>query len=226
MELKLPHRWSDLSLGELQVMMTADNPLEKISICSGYSVEKLRAMPQKLIEAATAHLDNLLTQETARHEKVVEMDGKRFGFIPSWDEFTAGEWIDMENHLEDFWANAQNYRSTLSGSDLRTRREIRDKEVHHQRRRKHLRRDARRPCLGYAAFFLDFQKSTASRYAVLFAGGSGQSDPVGEKWGWYHLLYSLAGEDVLKMDAITELPVQVIFQHLSYLKDRSANDHV
>ena len=113
MELKLPHRWSDLSLGELQVMMTADNPLEKISICSGYSVEKLRAMPQKLIEAASAHLDNLLTQETARHEKVVEMNGKRFGFIPNWDEFTAGEWIDMENHLEDFWANAHKITALL-----------------------------------------------------------------------------------------------------------------
>jgi len=113
MELKLPHRWSDLSLGELQVMMTADNPLEKISICSGYSVEKLRAMPQKLIEAASAHLDNLITQETARHEKVVEMDGKRFGFIPNWDEFTAGEWIDMENHLEDFWANAHKITALL-----------------------------------------------------------------------------------------------------------------
>jgi len=113
MELKLPHRWSDLSLGELQVMMTADNPLEKISICSGYSVEKLRAMPQKLIQAATAHLDNLLTQETARHEKVIEMDGKRFGFIPNWDEFTAGEWIDMENHLEDFWKNAHKITALL-----------------------------------------------------------------------------------------------------------------
>ena len=113
MELKLPHRWSDLSLGELQVMMTADNPLEKISICSGYSVEKLRAMPQKLIQAATAHLDNLLTQETARHEKVVEIDGKRFGFIPNWDDFTAGEWIDMENHLEDFWANAHKITALL-----------------------------------------------------------------------------------------------------------------
>ena len=113
MELKLPHRWSDLSLGELQVMMTADNPLEKISICSGQSVEKLRGMPQKLIEAASAHLDNLLTQETARHEKVVEMDGKRFGFIPNWDEFTAGEWIDMENHLDDFWKNAHKITALL-----------------------------------------------------------------------------------------------------------------
>jgi len=93
--------------------MTADNPLEKISICSGYSVEKLRAMPQKLIEAASAHLDNLLTQETARHEKVVEIDGKRFGFIPNWDDFTAGEWIDMENHLEDFWANAHKITALL-----------------------------------------------------------------------------------------------------------------
>lgn len=113
MELRLPHRWSDLTLGELQVMMTSENPLEKISICTGKSVEKLRTMPQKLIEAATAHLDQLLTQETARFEKVVEMGGKRFGFIPDWDAFTAGEWIDLETYLEDFWKNAHKVMSVL-----------------------------------------------------------------------------------------------------------------
>lgn len=113
MELRLPHRWSDLTLGELQVMMTSENHLERISICTGQSVEKLRTMPQKLIEAATAHLDQLLTQETARFEKVVEIGGKRFGFVPDWDAFTAGEWIDLETYLEDFWKNAHKVMSVL-----------------------------------------------------------------------------------------------------------------
>jgi len=113
MELRLPHRWSDLTLGELQVMMTSENQLERISICTGQSVDKLRTMPQKLIEAATAHLDKLLTQETARFEKVVEMDGKRFGFVPDWDAFTAGEWIDLETYLEDFWKNAHKVMAVL-----------------------------------------------------------------------------------------------------------------
>ena len=113
MELRLPHRWSDLTLGELQVMMTSENQLERISICTGQSVGKLRTMPQKLIEAATAHLDKLLNQETARFEKVVEMGGKRFGFVPDWDAFTAGEWIDLENYLEDFWKNAHKVMSVL-----------------------------------------------------------------------------------------------------------------
>lgn len=113
MELRLPHRWSDLTLGELQVMMTSENQLERISICTGQSVEKLRTMPQKLIEAATAHLDQLLTQETARFEKVVEIGGKRFGFVPDWDAFTAGEWIDLEAYLEDFWKNAHKVMAVL-----------------------------------------------------------------------------------------------------------------
>lgn len=113
MELRLPHRWSDLTLGELQIMMTSENQLERISICTGQSVNKLRTMPQKLIEAATAHLDKLLTQETARFEKVVEMGGKRFGFVPDWDAFTAGEWIDLEAYLEDFWKNAHKVMSVL-----------------------------------------------------------------------------------------------------------------
>ena len=113
MELRLPHRWSDLTLGELQVMMTSENQLERISACTGKSVDKLRNMPQKLIEAAGAHIDQLLTQETARFEKVVEMDGKRFGFVPDWDAFTAGEWIDLENYLEDFWKNAHKVMAVL-----------------------------------------------------------------------------------------------------------------
>jgi len=113
MELRLPHRWSDLTLGELQVMMTSENHLERISICTGQSVDKLRTMPQKLIEAATAHLDQLLTQETARFEKVLEIGGKRFGFVPDWDAFTAGEWIDLETYLEDFWKNAHKVMSVL-----------------------------------------------------------------------------------------------------------------
>ena len=113
MELRLPHRWSDLTLGELQVMMTSENHLERISICTGQSVEKLRTMPQKLIEAATAHLEQLLTQETARFEKVLEIGGKRFGFVPDWDAFTAGEWIDLETYLEDFWKNAHKVMSVL-----------------------------------------------------------------------------------------------------------------
>ena len=113
MELKLPHRWSDLSLGELQVMMTSENPLERVSACSGKSVAQLRKMPQKLLEAAGEHIDNLLTQETARFEKVLEMDGKRLGFIPDWDAFTAGEWIDLETYLDDFWKNAHKVMAIL-----------------------------------------------------------------------------------------------------------------
>lgn len=113
MELKLPHRWSDLSLGELQEMMTSENPLERVSACSGKSVAQLRKMPQKLLEAAGEHIDNLLTQETARFEKVLEIDGKRLGFIPDWDAFTAGEWIDLEGYMDDFWKNAHKVMAIL-----------------------------------------------------------------------------------------------------------------
>ena len=113
MELKLPHRWADLSLAELQVMMTSENDLERVSVCSGKSIEQLRETPQKLLEAATEHIDHLLTQETARFEKVLTIDGKRFGFIPDWDAFTAGEWIDLEGYLEDFWKNAHKVMSVL-----------------------------------------------------------------------------------------------------------------
>ena len=70
-------------------------------------------MSQKLLEAAAEHLTELMDKETARFEKVFTIDGKRVGFIPDWDKFTAGEWIDLETYLEDFWKNAGKVMSVL-----------------------------------------------------------------------------------------------------------------
>ena len=68
-------------------------------------------------------------------------------------------------------------------------------------------------------FFLDYRAQTTERFAVLFASENSGGDEFAAKWGWYPVLYALAGEDVLKMDAVTKLPVGHCFTHLAYLKD-------
>jgi hypothetical protein len=69
------------------------------------------------------------------------------------------------------------------------------------------------------AFFFDFKKRTAKHYEVLFDGGDRPSDSFAEKWNWYAVLYSLSGEDVLKMDAVSDLSVGAAFTHLAFKKD-------
>jgi hypothetical protein len=66
---------------------------------------------------------------------------------------------------------------------------------------------------------LDYRNQVARQYAVLFSSDGDGSDEFANKWGWYPVLFALAGEDVLKMDAVTRLPVGHAFTHLAYLKD-------
>ena len=57
------------------------------------------------------------------------------------------------------------------------------------------------------------------RFAVLFNSESEGGDEFSTKWGWYPVLYNLAGEDILKMDEVTKISVGHAFTHLAYLKD-------
>jgi hypothetical protein len=66
---------------------------------------------------------------------------------------------------------------------------------------------------------LEYRTRTAEHFAVLFDSESDSSDPFYAKWGWYPALFSLAGEDVLKIDAVTRLTVGHVFTHLAFLKD-------
>ena len=68
-------------------------------------------------------------------------------------------------------------------------------------------------------FFLDFRKETSQRFASVFSGGTGEGGEFAAKWGWYPALYTLAGEDILQMDKVTELSVGHVLTHLAFLKD-------
>jgi hypothetical protein len=66
---------------------------------------------------------------------------------------------------------------------------------------------------------LDYRAGITQHFGVLFDDESGASDPFYSKWQWYPALYSLAGEDVLKIDEVTRLTVGHVFTHLAFLKD-------
>ncbi len=70
-------------------------------------------MPRALIQEAYNHLQTLRKAETQRHLETFELNGTRYGFIPNWDEFTAGEWIDAEQLCGDFWNNAHKVMALL-----------------------------------------------------------------------------------------------------------------
>ena len=66
---------------------------------------------------------------------------------------------------------------------------------------------------------MDYRNRTTEDFGVLFNQHGDGGDPFYDKWEWYPALYSLAGEDVLKVDEVTRLTVGHVFTHLAFLKD-------
>lgn len=113
MKLALPADFRDLTIAQYRTLTTTRDPLEWVSVCSGTPVHELREAPHKLLDRAVTHLEVLMEQQTARHEKVLQIGDMEFGFIPDWDAFTTGEWIDMETYVKDLNQNATQIMSLL-----------------------------------------------------------------------------------------------------------------
>ena len=113
MKLRLPANYLDLKLRHLQVLETTDDPIKRVSSVTGKSVDELRSMPHPLIIEANNHITQLQKREEAVHLKTITLNGVEYGFVPDWEEFTLGEWVDMEQHTKDFWANAHKAMALL-----------------------------------------------------------------------------------------------------------------
>ena len=113
MELRLPATFSDLKLRHLQALQTETDPIRRLDAVTGLGVSKLRDMPQPLILKGDAYLTNLLANEAPDFQRIVELKGTRYGFIPNWEEFPAGEWIDLEVYTQDCWKTAHKAMSVL-----------------------------------------------------------------------------------------------------------------
>jgi len=95
------------------VLETSDDPMTCVGAVTGTDWDELRDMPRALIQEAYNHLQTLRKAETQRHLETFELNGTRYGFVPNWDEFTAGEYIDAEQYSVDFWPNAHKLMSVL-----------------------------------------------------------------------------------------------------------------
>lgn len=109
--MNIPYRWADLTLGDLQVLMSNAPDLEKVGHVCRLSKEEVLKMPMGTILDALNRINHI--PEVARHEQVITIAGKKYGFVKDWDEFTTGEWIDCETYQEDFWPNAHKIMAVL-----------------------------------------------------------------------------------------------------------------
>ena len=230
MTFQVPLKYADLTLGQLMTLQTEEDKFKRVASCANITIEELRNAPMNEVIEADKHLKRIADEETGRHLKVIELNGQQYGFIPNWQEFSLGEWIDIEEYSADFWNNADKIMSILYRPLLRQSGDAHTIEKYTAKEDseafKQIPADLFGGCI---LFFFEFKERTTAHYSILFNGNGAEPDPFSVKWGWYPCLYTLAKEDLQQMDAITEKSVGSIFTHLAYLKDlhfKLKNDNV
>ena len=154
------------------------------------------------------------------------LNGVEYGFIPKLDEITAGEYID----LASLGTSATNLHKVMAVlfrpvilSDAFGNYEI-ESYTANSEYADIMKQAPMNIVNGMLVFFLPFIKRIATTYPEIYGSSSGGSEASAsdyfQKWGWYPTLDMMAGGDVLKIDAVTELPIHTFHISLAHRLDK------
>jgi hypothetical protein len=114
-EYKLPTSWDEVSVKQYTNLMIAIDKKDSNEI--ELMVRSLEALadipgglltkaPIKMLREAYNQLGELTsTIPNKELSRVIEIDGIEYGFIPNWDELSLGEFVDLDNYLQDGFNN-------------------------------------------------------------------------------------------------------------------------
>jgi len=120
---ELPTSWDEVNLEQYgKLMLTVEKEevseielmvksLEALAEIPGGLLTKV---PIKLLREAYNQLEELTsTLPNSELSRVIEIDGIEYGFIPDFDELSLGEFVDLDNYLQDSYNNLKKIFAVL-----------------------------------------------------------------------------------------------------------------
>lgn len=112
---ELPTEWNEVSISQYsKLMKVLDNEdaseieviIRTLEALIGIESRVLTKAPLKYLKSVYVELAILTSKEPANHlKKVIEIDGVEYGMIPDFNDLTLGEFVDLDNYLQDSWNN-------------------------------------------------------------------------------------------------------------------------
>ena len=110
----IPERWTQVNLGKYQDFMEKSEDikdatmLDKLAISSftGLSMDLLVQIRKTDIDVVKSHLNKLSEKKmNTTLNTIIEVKGVDYGFHPNLKDLTFGEFVDLDNYLEEPWKN-------------------------------------------------------------------------------------------------------------------------
>ena len=106
-EFKLINSWEDVTLEKwLQLIdfetgSKTEEAEETIAALSNIPKELIKELELKDIAVIMSKISELQQKQNSSLKKVIEIDGKRYGFHPDLNSITLGEWSDLESMIKN-----------------------------------------------------------------------------------------------------------------------------
>ena len=114
-EFKLPTSWDEVSVAQYSKLMLAiekegtteiELMIKSLEALVGIDGGILSKVPIKMLREAYKQLGELTSNMPSNElSRVVEIDGIEYGIIPDFNELTLGEFVDLDNYLQDNYNN-------------------------------------------------------------------------------------------------------------------------
>ena len=114
-EFKLPTSWDEVSVAQYSKLMLAiekegtteiELMIKSLEALVGIDGGILSRVPIKMLREAYKQLGELTSNMPSNElSRVVEIDGIEYGIIPDFNEITLGEFVDLDNYLQDNYNN-------------------------------------------------------------------------------------------------------------------------
>ena len=109
-DILIPTTLSDITLEQYQKFLKLDNDENKnssfllhkmIEIFCDLNLKDIAKIKFSSVKNVTKELDNIFAQKPKLKEAFI-LNGKEFGFIPTLDEISLGEYVDLDQTLSDW----------------------------------------------------------------------------------------------------------------------------
>lgn len=113
MEYKIPESWNDITISQfddLSLMMEIEDPIQRDlqikSVLLKRPINEIKVMKAFEMNEIEKKLKFILTKPTDHFDKIIEIDGVKYGFITDTSEMTYPEYIDGDVYSSD-WDNSR-----------------------------------------------------------------------------------------------------------------------
>jgi len=196
MKLYIPVSSEQITLKRFVDYQTAADDVERVMVAVNKNRDYCEGLKVETMQTVIELFDAACITGKDTHTPTVTVEGVKLGFIPDINSMTFREHVDLDQLSKSIWL-------TNGETDY-----------------KNLGQSSGRP-----AFFFEYRRRISEQFIGIFGrdadgGDEGDYTPSGlARWGWYHVLESVAGNDVTKHESVLDMPAASIFTHLSYMRD-------